>query len=347
VAPAYLSADNLACASGSMRLGQQGEQPRQEAFTPSFPDGIKSKLSLCTVGIVVLLIIMSFGNVEVTEYALCYSLLTRTVATRVYTSGRHMIGPFSYFVKFPAVLTTIQFSDAKMQYDLNLIERGEDMLRSRTKDGLDVGIELSFQYQLTANNIRELYMLLAPYPDYHNIFVRVAIDQLSESTTWFSATQFFHERTMIGKRMEQLLQKAYESKLFASVFSFQLRTVGLPNDFEEAIQNTEVMKQETNKALAEQNSTEVQLETDLMLARRRTKVLANKAEGQATSVMLANKADISQYTVSQKKAADSYDLVLKQLGEKPEDLVMYMQARVIRDHPGDKTMVGFSLPLPS
>jgi len=329
-----------------MRLGNR-EEAEARGFTPSISPDDKVKISGIVVVVLIVLLFMSFHNVEVTEYALCYSLLTRTVGTQLYTSGRHMIGPFSYFIKFPSVLTTVQFSDVKMQYDLDAFQRGESELQSRTRDGLDVRIELSFQYQLLPEKIRELYLRMGPYPDYHNIFVRFATDRLTESTTWFSANQFFIERTRIGKRMEEWLKNDFEGKLFSTIFSFQLRSVGLPPEFEDAIQQTEVMKQETKVALAEQNSTLVALETDLMIARRRTKIASNKAEGQAAAVMLANKADIAQYKATQKKSADSYDQVLKKLDDKPEDLIMYMQARVLRDHPGDKTMVGLSLPLPA
>jgi len=322
---------------------RRGNREEAEALSPDD----KVKIRAIEVVVLIVYLFMSCHNVEVTEYALCYSLLTRTVGTQLYTSGRHFIGPFSCFIKFPSVLTTVQFSDVKMQYDLDAFQRGESELQSRTRDGLDVRIELSFQYQLLPEKIRELYLRMGPYPDYHNIFVRFATDRLTESTTWFSANQFFIERTRIGKRMEEWLKNDFEGKLFSTIFSFQLRSVGLPPEFEDAIQQTEVMKQETKVALAEQNSTLVALETDLMIARRRTKIASNKAEGQAAAVMLANKADIAQYKATQKKSADSYDQVLKKLDDKPEDLIMYMQARVLRDHPGDKTMVGLSLPLPA
>ncbi|CAK0837042.1 unnamed protein product, partial [Prorocentrum cordatum] len=185
------------------------------------------------------------------------------------------------------------------------------------------------------------------YPVYHNTFVRLAIDRLTEAATQFTANEFFTDRTRIGKEMEELLRQDFERRLYSTIFSFQLRSVGLPAEFEEAIQETEVMKQDLKVAMMEQNSTRVALQTQLMQAQRRTRVMANRASGQAQSIMLANKADISQYLSTQEKSADSYSGILSSLDSNEKEMLSYMQARVLRDHPGDKTMIGLQVPGPS
>merc|ERR1719346_266403 len=98
-----------------------------------------------------------FSQIDVTEYALNYSLLTHKVEKKTYLPGRYWIGPFNYFIRFPSTVTTIAFADSAMQLDLGPGERGERELRSRTKDGLDVNIELSFQYQLQMEKLYDLY----------------------------------------------------------------------------------------------------------------------------------------------------------------------------------------------
>lgn len=293
-----------------------------------------------------MLLVGLFGiaNVEMTQYGLSYSLLTRKVEKRTYLPGRYWISPFNYFIRFPSTVTTIAFADSAMQLDLGPGERGERELRSRTKDGLDVNIELSFQYQLKRDELYDLYTTFGGWPDYHNVFVRLAIDRLTESATLFTSPQFFTERTQIGNQMEKQLLQDFQDKLFSSVFSFQLRTVGLPKPFEDAIQETEVKKQDVRVAQAEQNSTRVQLETQLMQAKRRTKVKANRATGLAQSVMLANKADITQFTATQEKAADSYSAVMGQLDDNQQELLDYMEVRALRDHPSEKSLIGLAMP---
>jgi len=326
-----------------MRLGGGGvaTAPVEERPAMAAAAGVCFGSSL-----VVMLILALFGiaNVEVTECGLNYSLLTREVEKKTYLPGRYWISPFNYFIRFPSTVTTIAFADSAMQLDLGPGERGERELRSRTKDGLDVNIELSFQYQLEKEKLYDLYTTFGGWPHYHNVFVRLAIDRLTESATLFTSPQFFTERTAIGNEMEKQLMKDYQDRLFSTVFSFQLRTVGLPKPFEDAIQETEVKKQDVRVALAEQNSTKVQLETQLMQATRRTKVKANRATGLAESVMLANKADITQFVSTQEKAADSYSAVLDQLDDKQQELLDYMKVRALRDHPSEKSLIGLAMP---
>lgn len=306
-----------------------------------------SFLSITAITAFVLALFIAIGgikSVEITEYGLSSNMITRKVEKSPYLSGRYWIGPWCYFIKFPSVVKTIQFSDSRLQDDLGIDEQGDPMLRSRTADGLDVTIELSFQYQLHMEKVYDLYTTMGAGRDFHDLFVRVAIDRLTEIATEYTANEFFVDRTRIGKSMEKLLKDDFEARLYATIFSFQLRSVGLPDEFEKAIQQTEVKKQDTHVAEAEQLSNKVALETELMKAQRRTKVKANNAEGFAESVMLANAADISQYKATQEKAAESYKGVLKELDDKEGELLAYVQSRVLRDHISEKVTLGLTLP---
>jgi len=333
-----------------MRLGgnEQRARPRDDDGVFEIAPGVKLGL-LSITGLALFLTALILGlagikSVEITEYALVSNMVTRRVEKEPYLSGRYWIGPWSYFIKFPSVVKTIQFSDARMQTDLGMDEQGDPMLRSRTSDGLDVNIELSFQYQLHKDQLYNLYTTFGSGNDFHNLFVRVAVDRLTEIATEYTANEFFHDRTRIGKAMEKLLKSDFEAKLYATIFSFQFRSVTLPDAFEDAIQQTQVKKQDMDVAQAEQQSIKVGLETELMQAQRRVKVKANNAEGFAESVMLENSADISQFKATQEKAADSYKAVLSQLDDKESQLLQYVQSRVLRDHTSDKVTQGLTLP---
>lgn len=325
-----------------MRLGDgrpMPPQPPQQDMNEGVRRGMVAAGGVVVFSLVWLLL-AGIANVEITQYGLNYSLMTRKVERKTYLPGRYWIGPLNHFIRFPSIVTTVQFSDQHSQLDLMRGELGEEKLRSRTKDGLDVQIELSFQYQLAAENIYELYTTFGGFYEYHTTLVRLAIDRLTESATNFSATEFFTDRTLIGRCMEEIMAKDFEERLFATIFSFQLRTVGLPQAFEDAIQETEVEKQNVLVAMAEQNSTRVSLETELMQAQRRTQVTFNRAEGQSESLLLANAADIAQFKATAMKSADSYAAVLGQLDAKKDELLKYVEVRALRDHPSARTVVG-------
>mmetsp|Transcript_130289 Transcript_130289/g.236808 ORF Transcript_130289/g.236808 Transcript_130289/m.236808 type:complete len:337 (+) Transcript_130289:135-1145(+) len=334
-----------------MRLGGEPRGPPPRRFPEDgveIVSGIRmsfAQIGGCAVSAIILGAVMSgFASVEITEYGLHYNLLTRKVSKQHYPSGRYFIGPFATFIKFPSVVKTIQFSDSKFQGDLGFDEQGDPMLRSRTRDGLDVSIELSFQYQLNGTDLYDLYTTMGAGLDFHRTYVRMSIDRLTEIATEYTANEFFVERTKIGKAMESSLKQDFEAKLYATIFSFQLRSVALPQDFESAIQMTEVKKQDVQVAQQEQKSTVVAWETKVMQAERAVKVRNKQADALAQAVMLENAADIEQFTATQEKAADSYSGVLKSLDEKEGDLLAYVQSRVVRDHPSDKITVGISMP---
>jgi len=68
-------------------------------------------------------------------------------------------------------------------------------IESRTSDGLEVVIEISFQYILQHV---ELYKLYKKYgSNYNIIFQNIAIDLLTEEATKYTAYEFFWDRGRI------------------------------------------------------------------------------------------------------------------------------------------------------
>eukprot|EP00435_Cladocopium_sp_Y103_P028290 s1561_g7.t1 len=110
-------------------------------------------------------------------------------------------------------------------------------LQSRTRDGLNVRLEVSFQYRLKFEKVYDLYSTLGK--DYEPTFLRMAIEQLATAATDHSAHFFFTNRTAISAVMHQRLNDHFQERAFSEVPFFQLRTVHLPHDFEEAIRETQ------------------------------------------------------------------------------------------------------------
>jgi hypothetical protein len=75
--------------------------------------------------------------------------------------------------------------------------------------------------------------------------------------------------------MQFALDEMFKKELYSNCEFFQLRSVDLPNDFENAIWSSEVKKQEIVKAYAQKNKTEVELETLKMTALYSREVVLN------------------------------------------------------------------------
>ncbi len=87
------------------------------------------------------------------------------------------------------------------------------------------------------------------------MYEKAAVDFLTDSVnifliiflmifqcTNYSAYEFFMNRTTIGSSMAINLNNFYTSELHSTIEFFQLRSVDLPDEFENAIQQTEVTK---------------------------------------------------------------------------------------------------------
>jgi regulator of protease activity HflC (stomatin/prohibitin superfamily) len=110
----------------------------------------------------------------------------------------------------------------------------------RTKDGLKLDLEISFQYQIQSDKIYDIYTTYGE--EMNNILLRVAIDSISDTSTLYSSYDFFTMRETIGSKMKQDLTTRLQTDLYSKVTYFQLRSIDLPNDYEDAIQKTEVIK---------------------------------------------------------------------------------------------------------
>lgn len=94
------------------------------------------------------------------------------------------------FLKFPSTVQNVQFSNDGKSLD-------GDSLKTRTRDGLEITLEISFQYQLRSNKLFDLYNKYGLRDNYHNIFVKNAVDVLTAVATEHPAKHFFAKRTEV------------------------------------------------------------------------------------------------------------------------------------------------------
>lgn len=282
-------------------------------------------------GAILLLFVCSWASLEYTEFGLDYSVLTRTVGPRGYSAGRYFLGLGHHFVRFPATVKTIQFASTP--------DSDAGMLKSRTSDGLEVELEVSFQYLIMPDKLYDLYMKYGS--DYRPVYIRMATDILTTGATKYTANQFFTERSVIGRDMNAMLEHVLKEQAFVTVPFFQLRTVLLPKEFEDAIQDTEVMKQDIQTAMAQQQARCVEYETKVIQAQQQVKVLETQGDAAAQSVLLANDAYVQQLNASVVRQAQAFRaLQVGAFAGDPKALLRYMQIRAMREHTQGRTVVG-------
>lgn len=279
------------------------------------------------------LFFFSFDTLEYQEYGLNFSRISETVERKPYTSGRYYLGIANHFIRFPRMVNSVLFSDEDAG------AKQGPALQSRTRDGLNVRLEVSFQYRLKFEKVYDLYSTLGK--DYEPTFLRMAIEQLATAATDHSAHFFFTNRTAISAVMHQRLNDHFQERAFSEVPFFQLRTVHLPHDFEEAIRETQVKQQDIQIATLEQKTKTVTFKTRVLQAEQDVKVLVNQAEAEAASIKATNKAYCKQYKVTQDLQTSALSQLSKTSDWNAAQLLHYMRIRALRNHPSDKSMVRF------
>mmetsp|Transcript_60342 Transcript_60342/g.155504 ORF Transcript_60342/g.155504 Transcript_60342/m.155504 type:complete len:298 (-) Transcript_60342:76-969(-) len=284
-----------------------------------------------TIFQLLVLFVLSFDSLEYQEMGLNYSWMKESVQKEPYTNGRYYLGLGNHFIKFPKVVQSVFFLDDAM------IKTHGPSLTSRTHDGLNVRFEVSFQYKLKLAKVYNLFTTLGKR--YEPTLVRMAIEQLTTAATMHNAHFFFTNRTAVAEQMHDMLDSHFQKHAFATVPFFQLRTVHLPLDFENAIRETQVKQQEIQIAELQQKSNQVMFKTTVLQAEQAVKVLNNQAEAESTSIFVQMDAYCDQYNFTQTLQSKALGKLKHAAGWNASQLLDYLRIRAMREHPSDLTTI--------
>ena len=279
----------------------------------------------CTCCIGFLLILFGFSSLEATELGLNYSWISKTISPEVKENGLYFIGIGHSFIKFPKTVQTIEFSEEKTA------NRGP--IESRTSDGLEVTLEISFQYILQPDKLYDLYNTYGP--KYGNVFQNIAINILTEEATKYTAYNFFMDRGKIKDDFQYELNLRFDKNCFSNIQFLQLRSVNLPNLFEQSIQESEVKKQDIQKAQAEQNKVKIEIDTKIKAAEYQKNVIINKAEGEAQAIIKQNEAYVDALLRTQNTQTNAFKNLKDTLQLTNENLLDFMKTKIIKEYSGD------------
>ena len=236
-------------------------------------------------GVIGIVALFQFQTIDINSHALKRNTLEGSVESKTYENGFYWSGFFGEFITFPKTVQTVAFNPYP--------EATTGVLKSITKDGLALTLDISYQYQLHGDELYELYTTYTR--NYLDVFVKVSRDVLRDIASNFTAIEFLTDRLTIGNAMENALNIAFQS-IYADIVSFQLTNIDLPNTFEAALESVKVSEQQRQVALFEQEAAIIRAETLL--------IDANATAELAVSLGL-NSTELLQYLWIQ--AIDNHD----------------------------------------
>ena len=65
------------------------------------------------VSLTVLILLLSMDTIDPLQMGITLNTISKSVGNDTYQSGRYIIGPFTSFIRYPANLVMVEFSDSR------------------------------------------------------------------------------------------------------------------------------------------------------------------------------------------------------------------------------------------
>jgi regulator of protease activity HflC (stomatin/prohibitin superfamily) len=312
-------------------------------------EGVKLKVGGgCCCAVLIASAIMlgcSFGVLDPTQFALDYDTVNFQInENALYTGGRHFIGLGHTFIIFPKTLQTCRMGTFEGGEEVDGETFTTSSLQARTEDGLQVTLDISFQYRLT-ETIDAIIKLYSDFQDnYRPAYVRIARNVLRDVASEFQAFQYFYNRSIVGAKMREVLNSALANHS-ATVQAFQLLNVELPERFSSAIEGTEVARQAIENAKYQQDVARTEANTRVEEAKRQAEIILLQASATAKSTRLQAAAD-ANITLRQMEAETAaYKTIQTELDLTEDQLLSYVWLKAIQTRrPSTENVIGVAKP---
>lgn len=177
-------------------------------------------LCLLITGVLLLVILLplSFSYIDYYDYGLKQRKITGKVDTsKVYSSGRYLVGPDARFIKYKADAHLIHLEDVAVFSD-----GGSDSV------GLTFLIDVDFTYFLKKDEIGDLHRDLAK--NYESVILSRTNDAIKNSATTVQFQDYFRDRRSVETQFRQAVQERWDvpPALHATLDQFHMGRIRIP-----------------------------------------------------------------------------------------------------------------------
>jgi hypothetical protein len=277
--------------------------------------------SCCILLVLAIILPLSFDSIDPLHYGLKYNTITKNmVSDTVFHGGLYFTGPFGSFIRFPNTLVTSHFGTGS--------NSNGPRISTRTKEGLPLSLDISFQYRLDVTRLAALYRQFNL--DYEATFERIAREQILRSAGEYEAPIYWQDRRSIGAEMQRLIKSGLEG-VFADVQLLQLLEIVLPEQYEDSIVMTQVEAQNVRQQQFEQEAQQITSYTTTLMTEANANVTVVEQTAQADAILMKQTATSEANSVTVHAESNAYKETMKQLNINPPDLAEYIWLHQIND----------------
>lgn len=280
---------------------------------------------------------LAFKQIGYNEYGLNQDTITQQIEDKVYDKGLYHVGIFNRFIKFPKTVQKIEFFDTYGNPGDTL-----GPLNSRTHDGLLIHIQLAFHYKLKRTEILNLYGTFGM--EYEDRFIGQARTTLRDVVSFYSAIEFFNNRTAIGELMEVFLEEDLQN-MFVDIVFFQMREIDLPDEFEEALKQVQIAQQQYQIALYEQEAAIVRAQTKILEAQAAANITVLTADATAEAYIITMKAQAEALNITLTAERLAYYAMGQELNLTSTELLALLWIMAVEAHDSSLLIIGANTPI--
>lgn len=257
-----------------------------------------------------------------------------------FDNGRYFLGIGQYFIRFPRTYQVIRLGST-----FKGEKTGGDVV-VRSYDGLPLNVEFSFTYKLPENAERLSRLYLDLNENKELLIANIAGETARDVASQFLAFDIFSSRdAFIEDMTKELRMRLGNSTLGITVPSFELVNFEVASEFSNAIEDTQVSRQDVIQARFERDVAEVDArrERDVAIELATVKVLAANYTAQRIINEEQAASDALLYTV--KKQALAAKAIKEKLGfNSNEDLLKYLTLAAIQESKSESVTLQQNIP---
>lgn len=281
-----------------------------------------SVLGFVVLCVAIGLIAASLKKVETTEYGLEYDIHAKELDDAAKSGGLFLGPPGFEFIKFPSTFITVDLNDRICV----------------SNDGLLVTFEVTFQYQMTEANMVPAIQKYRDFPKWASIVEQAGLSAVHHSCSDFQVTEFQSKRGIIQDKMFENLKLKLEGDpdrnlegVNAVAVSLQLRFVGLPEAYNDAVAEKQSAQEEIAVAVAQRRQETTKANTELLRAKQEAQRILDAARNEAEVLLTEANLRAEETLFAFEKEADALMQVKQSLGYDSEGVLAYLSNMLVAE----------------
>lgn len=277
---------------------------------------------VCVTIIAIVLISLSLKKVEETEYGLLYTRWTKELDDEAVSGGLFSGAPGFRFIKFPSTFVSVEYN-------------GRDCV---SRDGLIVQFSLSFQYQLVAENMFTVVEKYRDFDSWDNIVGLVGVSAIHHTCSEFKITDFQNKRGEIQEAMFDNLRLKLEGNvtegtqgIYARAVELQLRELGLPNEYKEAVRSKQSAEEDIALAKNQRQQETTKADTALLRAKEEARKIMDTANNEVEILLTEANLAAQETTFAFEQEAVTIVDVKNSLGLSTNGVLAYLANGLLAD----------------